>query len=180
MNPYPIPDDLLRLVEILELAEGDLSRLGIAEAEFTAWLDGIAAREAEAADEFVAMVKSLELKAAVVRAEADHFKAEYDAARSRVDSIYSRIDWLKEGWMRRMSVTGCSKLATPKGRTVWVQRNASAPLRVAEHLDLDAVPPDLVRVRRELDRDKLRQRLEAGEVFEFAELGEAGTHLRIR
>lgn len=180
MNPYTIPDDLLRLNEILELADGDLSRLGVAEAEFTAWLDAIAAREAEAADELVALVKSLELKAAVVRAQADHFKAEYDAARSRVDSIYSRIDWLKAGWLKRMQATHCTKMTTPKGRTIWQQRNGTAPLVVADDLDLAVVPDELIRVWRELDREKLRARLEAGEVYPFAELGEVGTHLRIR
>jgi len=40
-------------------------------------------------------------------------------------------------------------------------------------------PTELTKVKVEVDRDKIREKLEAGEVLQWARLGERGTSLRI-
>ena len=80
-----------------------------------------------------------------------------------------------------LRITGRDKVQTETGRTIAVVKNGGkAPLKVADSIDLDSLPPELVKVSKTLNNDAVRERLEAGESLPFASLAERGTSLRIR
>ena len=138
------------------------------------WMSQLHTEEAAKLDNYVALVKTLEMEAAAARAEAEQWKAKA-FARER------RVKWLKERMLSHLIATGRERVETATGRVLRVQPNGGkagvdlTPLEVCSSL----VPPECKRVKEEYDVETIRKKLEAGEVLDFARLTERGKHLRI-
>lgn len=171
---YQITDDLIRLNDLLEELEGDLSRCGEMEPAVTAWLEQLEHDQAAKLDSYVGLLRTLEMEAAAARAEKEQWAAK---ERSRT----ARAEYLKARLLRHLEATGQAKVTTASGRVVSVVKNGGvAPMEIRPDVTVDALPSRFVRVVREVDKAAVRAALEAGESLGFAELLPRGTGLRIK
>lgn len=171
---FAITDDLIRLNDLLDEIEGDMSRLGEMESAITGFMDSLSGEEAAKLDAYVNLIRQLETEAAVAKAEAEQYA---NKARTRE----SRAQWLKDRLKMHMERTGQTKVETERGRTVAIQKNGGKlPLAVNEDVNLDALPLWFTKIVRSVDTDAVRTALERGEILDFARLEERATHLRIR
>lgn len=176
MRPlFQISEDLARINAVLDECEGDLSRLGEAEAEFTAFMDSVALEDGEKLDSLVNWTKQLEMEAVAARAEAEQYLAKSRAREGRAKRV-------KDAIKRRLEDLGQTRATTASGRIIAVQKNGGrAPLEIDEdHFTVDEIDPAFIKMVRQVDPEKVRAALEAGEPLAFAKLGEIGTHLRVR
>jgi len=80
-----------------------------------------------------------------------------------------------------LEFTGRTKAHTETGRTITVQANGGAlPVITPPDIDIRGVPEQFVKVIRSLDLDAVREELKSGAELPFAQLGQRGTHLRIK
>ena len=171
---YEITDDLIALNDLLESVEGDLSRCGEMEPAVTQWLTSLDAEQGVKLDAYVGLIRQLEMESAAAKAEVEQWATK---ARSREN----RAKYLKDRLKHHLTVTGQTKVQTATGRTISVVNNGGQrPIVWADAIDLDTVPADLVFTRREIDRAKVRESLEAGQEFGFATLADRGTSLRVK
>ena len=174
MRPlYEITLDLMKLNDLLDEIEGDLSRLAEMEPAVSAWMDALAGEESQKFDGYVNWILTLEMEASTARAAADQYEAK---ARTREN----RVKWLKERLKQHLVILGKLKVQTDAERTVVVQRNGGKPpLVIAEGTKPDRVEDRFVRSILEIDREAVRKALESGEEVLCARLDNPGTHLRI-
>jgi hypothetical protein len=169
---FDISSDLLALDALLEEIGGDVSDPTVA-ATIDAWFSELAYDESRKLESWVGYVRQLEMEAAAAREESERF-----LVKARVRE--SRMAWLKDRMKAYLESSGRTKVTTEAGRTLMVQKNGGKAPLTLEPVDLDAVPVELVRVRRELDMEAVRSALEAGQRLAFASLAERGTHLRVK
>ena len=171
---YQITDDLIRLNELLEEVEGDMSRLGEMEPAVTAWLERLEQDQGAKLDSYIGLLRTLEMEAAAARAEREQWAAK---ERSRT----ARAEYLKARLLRHLEATGQAKVTTASGRVVSVVKNGGvSPLEIKPGTDPAALPGEYVRTVLSIDKEAVRKALEAGEVLDFAELLPRGTSLRVK
>lgn len=171
---YAITDDLIRLNDLLDEIEGDLSRLGEMEPAVTAWLDAVAGEEAAKFDGYIGLFKEHDARAAAAKAEEEQWAAKRKAHEGRAAYLKLRL-------LRHLEATGQQKVTTASGRVVSVQRNGGVqPLEIKAGTDVESLPGEYVRVVKEINKVAVRQALEAGEVLCFAELLPRGVSLRVK
>ena len=169
MEPlYEITADLIRLNEILDECEGDLTKAG---PEIEIYFAEIEGKEAQKLDNYVGLVKTLEMESIAARAEAEQYLAKA-AARTR------KAEYLLATLHGHMKATQRTKIRTAAGRVLSVVGNGGL-LPVA--IDEDIVPASLPERFQEISVDKgaIREALQNGEKLPFARLLPRGTHLRI-
>ena len=166
---YEIVDDLVALEDLLdEQAEADE-----ADADVVArWLDEIEGEFEDKVDRTVSVVRALEARRDVRKREADRLAqlARYD------DHAAARI---KQRVLELLDVAGRKWVVTTHYSVTAATAGGKQPLLV-DDVDLNALPPEFVRVRAELDQTAVRTLLESGEDISFARLGERGRYLKIR
>ena len=177
---YAISADLLHLNDILEEIDGDLSRLGEMEPAVTGWLELLGEEQATKLDNYLHLIKQLQMEATAAKAEEEQWAAKRKARESRARYLETKL-------LRHLEATGQAKVTTASGRVVSVQKNGGvAPLIINEHLyspDDEGIPSDCIRIKREFDKASIRVRLDEGGVglpVGFAELGQRGTSLRVK
>jgi hypothetical protein len=126
--------------------------------------------EAKKLDAYVGLIRQLEAEISVAKTEEEFF---YQKAKARENKIKSLKDRLKEHLER----TGRQRVTSAAGRTLRVQANASSHLVVK----VEDVPPEykISKVTVEIDNERIKKELAAGQVLAFASFGERGSHLRI-
>jgi hydroxymethylpyrimidine pyrophosphatase-like HAD family hydrolase len=72
-----------------------------------------------------------------------------------------------------------TKLRTKDFNVSVAQNGGQKPLKISDNIDLETIPQDLIRVKKELSKEAVRDRLEKGEKLDFACFGERGQHLKI-
>lgn len=175
MRPlYAIRADVLALNDLLDDIDGDLSRAGELGEALHSFMAGLEAEQAEKLDSFIDLIKTLRMEAAAAKAEKEQW-AMREKART------NRADYLERMLLEHLAATGQRKVQTATGRTVAVVANGGKPPVVyAEAVDPAAVPEEFVRVKKEIDMQRVRLFLESGGRLAFATLGERGNHLRVR
>lgn len=161
---FAITSDLLNLLDTdVEEVSPDLEVFFAAlEAEEGAKLDG-----------YLNAIKSLQM-------EADAAKVEADAYLGRAKVRTNRIDMMKVRLKQHLELTGRTSITTATGRPIRLQKNGGVVPLLIDQVDVaTCFPTELTKVKVEVDRDKIREKLEAGEVLQWARLGERGTSLRI-
>ena len=73
-----------------------------------------------------------------------------------------------------------NKLKTVDYNISVANNGGKKPLILDRDLDLDELPPKLVKTTREADKQAIRQVLATGQELPFARLGDRGKHLRIK
>lgn len=175
---FDIGADLLRVRDVIDnppegIPEGmDMPAFDGTSDLLREWFDSLKDEEAAKLDNYVGLIKTLEMEAVAAQAEAEQWKA-------KAESRKRRIEWLKERLLSHLVATGRDKVTTATGRVIAAQANGGKePLLM--HEGTTDVPAEFIILVPTVDKEKVRKKLEAGEVLEFAQLGERGRHLRIR
>ena len=114
------------------------------------------------------------MEASAARAEAEQYAMMAKTRENAVGRIKERIKWYLESTERKA-------IETTSGKKFAIQSNGGKQaLKLADSIDLDAVPAELVRVVRTIDTDAVRDAIGAGQAFDWATLEPRGTHLRIK
>ncbi len=162
-----ITDELLHLLERLEASEGldeETTRL------VDAYLLDVEQALEDKVDRYVALMRELELRAQARRKEAERL-----LARARRDE--RQLAFLRERLIAALRRLGRMKLETRRYR-VAVYQSGQPP--VALRVPVEALPDELVRIRREPDLKAIRQALEEGRIgADIAVLGEPKWTVRI-
>lgn len=167
---FDITGDELALQELLTESGGDISDPAVADA-VDAWFEELDKDLENKVQKYCYLIKEFEARAKTRREEAERL-----ASRANVDDNSARS--LKERLMFALNLIERPKVTT-ESFNIAVTRNGGATPIV---IDEGAVPPEYQTVKTSSmpNRDLIRQRLEDGEQLPFAQLGDRGTHLRIR
>lgn len=134
-------------------------------------LEGLDAALEEKADDYAALIQSLNIRAEARRSEAARMRqlAETDSALA---------DRLKRALKEAMEATGKLKLDTARFKLSVAGNGGKQPLRV----EIDAVnlPKELQSIKVEANKEAIRAALEAGATIAGCSLEARGTSLRIR
>lgn len=169
---YDISSDLMALRELLDESGGELTPE--TEPIFDQFFAELTAAQGEKLDGYIGLIRQFEMESATAKAESEQWGKKAQAKWQAVARLKDRLKMFLE-------LTGQQKVQTERGRTVAIQANGgNVPVRLAFVIDLDTVPDRFKKVKVEIDTDAVREALQAGEVLDFASLGERGTHLRIR
>lgn len=107
----------------------------------------------------------------------DKIAAHY-AARAKADR--KQAERMTE-WMRfAMTSNGIDKAVAGRYKLSIVANGGKAPMILSEGYDLAALPEHFTIITKEINKGAIRAALEAGEVLEFAKMGERGSSLRIK
>jgi hypothetical protein len=170
---YAITDDLLRLNDLLEGLEGDLSNAGVMEGAVTFWLESLEQEQAAKLDSYVGLLKTLRMEATAAKAEKEQW-----AMKERIRT--NRADYLERRLKEHLEKTGQTKVQTASGRVVSVVKNGGvAPVEIKAGVVPTDVPADFQKVTVEIDKAAVRAALTAGQELAFAELLPRGTHLKV-
>lgn len=171
-NLYELGPQVRELSDFLDSIDGDLSRLGDGEAAFVAFMEGILTDEDAKLESLACWVRECEAQEEVFRKEA-----EYWAQKARWKG--NRAARIKDAIRGYFETTGKKKFTTSKGRVLAVQVNGG---KVAMTIRAETKPEDVPAefTRREIDRERVREALDAGREFDWASLEPRGSHVRIR
>ena len=108
-------------------------------------------------------------------AKARHEEGQRLAALAAVDSNAAKR--MRETLIKIFDLLGMTKRESPRYKVGVRGNGGKAPMDIP---DAAMVPPEWMIPRLEINRDKIRAALEAGELLEFAELQPRGRHISIR
>lgn len=141
----------------------------IAEGAEDAWL-AIEDKIPDKVDGCADFMKELEYRMNTCKAEADFYA-------KKAEGWKRKHEWMKARIKLAMEKLGLDELLTARHR-LKIANNGGAQ---SVELTTDAIPPEFTKKieRIDVDNDKIRKALLAGEELPFARLKERGTHLRI-
>lgn len=160
---FDIGTDLLRVLDAI----GDGGEI---DNELDQFFQSIQEDEANKLDAYVGLIRTLEAEILAARTEAERF---VEKAKTRENKAKSLKERLKEHLAR----TGRQRVTSTSGRTIRIQANPSSPLVVKT----EDVPQEykVEKTVVEIDLERIRKELTAGQSLGFASYGERGSHLRI-
>lgn len=173
---FQLSQDCLALDQLAEETGGELTPE--VEAAFSAMADSLHHDTTHKMASLTDWIADLDMQAKAADDRADYFRRQSEIRRNRIVRIKKMIlDYLTE--------TGTSRVESANGIPVRLCANGGKlPVIWSEVIDPATVPDDLCRIRREIDKDKVYERL-VGNSFDgqaalpFASLGKRGTHVRI-
>jgi len=166
---YAITEELTRLADAAERAGCDSEEFAAALAEHTALL--AEAFDAKA-DDYAALIRTCEVRAAARREEAKRFDL-----LSKADAALA--ERLRLALMSAMQRTGRTSVQTARFALAVRSNGGKVPLLIDDDA---AVPPEYrIPVYEErIDKDAIRAALEANKTVAGARLGERGTRIDIK
>jgi len=169
MRLLQITDDMQALDDLLAEVGGDVSDPNVA-AAVEAWMAELDVNFAGKVDNYAALITSIRARADVRRAESERL-----AKRAEIDE--ASADWLAARLLQALEARGTRKVETDRYAVSVVGNGGKAPLILTGD-----VPPEWCKFieKIEVNRDKIRASLEAGEALPFASLGERGRRLAIK
>ena len=170
---FTITADLMRVNELFDRAEDGEVPHTDAHVALLDWLAGLEREQEQKLDSYLYLMSTLETHAAAAKAQAELFLAKHGSYAERAAVLKGR---LKEHLER----TGQREALTASGRVVRVQKNGGTPpLVFTREVQPAALPDRFKKVAVTPNEPAIKAALKAGEVLDFAALGEAGTHLRV-
>jgi hypothetical protein len=169
MRLLQITDDMQALDDLLAEVGGDVSDPNVA-AAVEAWMAELDTNFAGKVDNYAALITSIRARADVRRAESERL-----AKRAQIDE--ASADWLAARLLQALEARGTKKVETDRYAVSVVGNGGKQPLILTGD-----VPPEWCKFveKIEVNRDKIRASLEAGEALPFASLGERGRRLAIK
>lgn len=169
---YDLNSDYLALEELLLEAGPELD--AEAALAFDRLFADWTADSAEKAEGYYRIIRKLEMQASAAKAESEQYAM---MARVRTNAA----ERLKDRMKAHLEATGRKEIVTTSGKKFAIQKNGgSAPLEVAESIDLTKLDRAFVVVTESLNKTAVKEALAAGVELDFAKFGERGTSLRIR
>lgn len=169
-----ISEDLLLLADLLTEMGGEIGEDEVGQA-IERWFDEIGDERDRKLDNYCALMRELEQRAAVREAEAQRLLklAEIDL---------NSVKRLKQRLKSFLELHELRKIETERFRLSVAQNGGKAPLELPEEWMANpaAAPERYHRRVIELDREAIRADLEAGETIDGCTLRERGTHLRFK
>jgi hypothetical protein len=163
---FEITDDMMAFYDLLDEAEDDQTASEILEK----WFDENFGRLKDKADGYAAIVREFEHRAEAREAEARRLAESARACKNRSQS-------LKYRFLSAMELLGMDRLDTDVNSFRVCANGGKPPLDIYEP---NRIPEEFIRQVPEIDREKVRQALEAGREVPGAILQSRGQHLRIR
>jgi len=171
---FEISDDLLALEEMLALAGGEITE-DEAGAALQDWFDTLGAERDTKIDNYAALIRELDARADAREVEAKRLMA-------LAGSDANNVKRLKERLKLFFELHEIKKLDTPRFRISVQANGGKSPLVVPEMWEaLPSTAPEAFHRRViELDKQAIREALEAGEEINGCAISERGNHLRIK
>lgn len=171
---FEISEDLHFLDDFLSDAEGDVSDETL-EAEIDKWLADLGDERDTKIDNYCALVKEFEHRAASRLQEANRIKALATTDANAASRLKVRLyEFLKAHDIK--------KLETLRFKVSRQANGGTLPVLLAKDVqeNPEKLPEEFRRVKYEPDITFIAAALDAGETFEWARYGERGEHLRIK
>jgi hypothetical protein len=171
---YDIGSDLMALEDLLAETGGDISDPEVM-AQVDAWFESIQKDQANKVENYCHLISDLLARAEARKVEAQRMS---NLAKTSANSAAS----LKKRLQAYMEVTKQKKIETPLYKLSIAGNGGKLPMDILEEAKShpETVPKRYQRIKIELDTEAVAKDLEAGVKLSFAQLGERGTHLRIK
>jgi hypothetical protein len=141
-----------------------------AEAALDQWFAELGKARDAKLDGYAALIRSLELRAAVRKEERDRLTKRIDVDTNAAGRLKARLKEFFE-------LQGLTKVETDRYRLSLVKNGGKVPLQM--DVEPEQLPARLTRVRVEPDTEAIRAELEAGQAVPGCRLLPRATHMRI-
>lgn len=165
-----ITADMRALDDLLEDVGGDISDPQV-EAAVSQWFAELDQDLNTKVDGYCGLIRQKELLASARRAEADQLLLRARTEENQVKSLKERLKFA-------MTERGLKKAGNV--RTASVCGNGGKQPVEIDPIEARTLPPRFQKVLIDIDADKVREALEAGEELAFARILPRGTHLRVK
>ena len=167
-----ITRDMEALDALLAEVEGDVTAPKVLEA-VSAWFDELDADLRGKVDNYAALITTLDARAEVRAKEAERL-----ARRAKIDAASAQF--LKDRLRTELEARGVQKVETDRYRVSVVSNGGKLPLVLGDEREIPEAFWREVPARKEIDRDAIRQALDAGRTVAGAHYGDRGRRLSIR
>jgi Siphovirus Gp157 len=169
-----ISTDLLELQQTLESLEDAPEEQAAEVADWFAALEQTTHEERDRKlDNYCALIAELEARAAARKVEAKRLSDRAKVDENKAKSLKSRLHEFFETHQLKT-------VETVRYRLSLVSNGGQLPIVLDESYSVAQMPEPFVQVSHSPNMDAIRQALQAGEVLEFARLGERGKSIRIK
>ena len=167
---FDITDDMLALGDLLDNAGGEINDPQVEEA-IMLWSDELENDLQAKVESYCWLMREKESRSLAMFAEADRL-------RERAQSNQRAARGLRDRLLFAFTLKGIDKVDT-SNFTVGIARNGG---KQPIDIDSDAVTDDYLtsEVVKTVNKDKIREALDAGVELDFASMLERGTHLRVK
>ncbi|MBE3099912.1 MAG: siphovirus Gp157 family protein [Planctomycetes bacterium] len=167
-----ITRDMDALDALLAEVEGDVTDPKVQDA-VAAWFAELDADLKGKVDNYAALITTLEVRADVRAKEAERL-----ARRAKTDAASAQF--LKDRLRGELEARGIQKVETDRYRVSVIANGGKLPLVLGDEREISDAYWREVPARKEIDRDAIRQALDAGRTVAGAHYGERGRRLSIR
>ena len=166
---FNISDDLQHLNDLLDDCGDDAQQQQMV----NDWLEQLGNERDCHLDNYSALVVEMATRAAARKAEAQRLMELVAADENKARLLRDRLKWFFETHDLKTVDTARYRLSVAKN-------GGKAPLILDESVPVTKLPEQYQKVSIDANTAAIREALEAGEVLQFAHLGERGTSLRIK
>ena len=166
MNIYDLTNEYINLLALAEDPEVDLEELSTAMEEISGEIE-------DKADGYAFVVQR-------INSDIDSISAEIKRLQERKKVFESRAERIKETLMKSMNAIGRKKIQTATHTFTVAKNGGKIPVVISPFATANDIPDEFRSVKYDFNKDAIREALEAGEILDFAELGERGESLRIK
>ncbi|MBE9018572.1 siphovirus Gp157 family protein [Chroococcidiopsidales cyanobacterium LEGE 13417] len=164
---FDISEDLEKLSGLLDLVEGDDQQEIIEQ-----WFEQLGEERDCKLDGYAALIGEMQARAEARKAESRRLAELAASDENKARLLKERLKWFLEKHQMKTLETARYKLS--------VVKNSTRPLVVNSHVAIATLPDEYKKISVELDTVAVREALKQGIDLDFARLGEAGTHIRIK
>ncbi len=136
------------------------------------WFEQLGSERDRKLDAYAALIAEMQARAEVRKAEAKRMMELAATDENRARLLKDRLKWFFEKHQLKTLETARYKLS--------IAKNSTRPLIVNPDIAITSLPEEYKKVSVELDTAAVREALKQGAELCFAQLGEAGTHIRIK
>ncbi len=111
-----------------------------------------------------------------LKVAADGMKAEEMRLKQRRSALENRIATIKDYYQSELTRIGKKKILTERGTMTIARCGGKKPIKIDNE---NLIPQDFKKIIYEVDKDKLREALEDGEIISGAHIEERGYYLKI-
>lgn len=166
MNIYDLTSEYINLLAMAEDPDVDIDELSSA-------MDKINGEIGDKADGYAFVVQR-------INSDIDSISAEIKRLQERKKAFEARAERIKETLMKSMNAIGRKKIQTATHTFTVAKNGGTIPVVISPFATANDVPDEFRSVKYDFNKDAIREALEAGEILDFAKLGERGESLRIK